>query len=162
MMSVLSVLTIDLRVEDSSWTGSVDDLESVCDAALGASARQLGVSGAVDLLLTDNAQMQQLNAQWRDKDRPTDILSFPSDERFNPPGGQRFLGDLVVGFEVTSEDALKLNRPLSLHLSHLLVHGFLHLLGYDHISSADASEMEALEAEILADFGLPDPYGDTA
>ena len=156
------VLLVETRLEDDKWRTALPDIETVAVCALEASAQRLEMSGAVDLLLTDDTEMQTLNAQWRNKDKPTDVLSFPADPEQSPPGGQRFFGDLALGFGVTKADADKLDRSLDLHVTHLLVHGFLHLVGHDHISPADAKLMEGLEAEILAPLGLPDPYGDSA
>jgi len=98
-----------------------------------------------------------LNKQWRGFDKPTDVLSFPSDGP-DFPGAPRLLGDIALGYETSTADAAKLSRPLDAHISHLVLHGFLHLLGYDHIEPADAAVMEKLEAEILAELGWPDPY----
>lgn len=157
-----AVLTIDLRVEAEAWTEALSGLETEVSRALDAAAQHIGLSGAVDVLLASDDEVQVLNARWREKDAPTDVLSFPADPEDSPPGMQRFLGDLVLGFGVVTRDAAHLDRSLDLHLAHLLVHGFLHLAGYDHISPADAKVMEGLEAEILAPLGLPDPYGDKA
>ncbi len=157
-----AVLAVDFRVEDPSWEEVLPDLETVIYRALESAAEKMAISGAVDVLLTSNAEMQALNAKWRDKDKPTDVLSFPADADDNVMGGQPFLGDIALGSGVVSADADKLKRPLDLHVMHLLVHGFLHLLGYDHMSPEDAREMEGLEAEILMPLGLPDPYGDSA
>lgn len=108
------------------------------------------------MLFTDNAEMQRLNKQWRSKDWPTDVLSFPGNAEI--PSESRHLGDIALGFETASGDAAKLGRKMPAHISHLLVHGFLHLLGYDHETDGDAHVMESLEIEILAGLGLPDPY----
>ena len=157
-----AILSIDLRIEDNAWSAALPDPELVITRALQAVADHEGVSGAIDVLLTDDGEMQALNGKWREKDKPTDVLSFPADPDDSPPGAQRFLGDLALGFGVVSADSEKLERSMDLHLTHLLVHGFLHLLGYDHISSEDAVVMEGLEMRILAPLGLPDPYGDQA
>jgi probable rRNA maturation factor len=109
------------------------------------------------VLLTDDAEMRALNQQWRGIDKPTDVLSFPS-ESPEIPGQPQYLGDVAVGYETALRDAEAMQRPFEGHISHLLVHGFLHLLGYDHIEAADATIMEPLEAEILAGLGWPDPY----
>ena len=113
--------------------------------------------GEMAVLLTDDAEMHALNQQWRGIDKPTDVLSFPS-ESPEIPGQPQYLGDVAVGYETALRDAEAMQRPFEGHISHLLVHGFLHLLGYDHIEAADATIMEPLEAEILAGLGWPDPY----
>lgn len=161
-MNTPILLTIDIRIEDEAWLDALPDVEAVATRALEAAAAHLGVSGALDLLLADDDEMRALNAQWRNKDKPTDVLSFPAEAAGAPPVGQRFLGDLALGLGVTRADAEALGRALDLHVAHLLVHGFLHLAGHDHISPADAKVMEGLEAQILAPLGLPDPYGDSA
>ncbi len=160
-MSIV-LLVCDVRVEAGDWAKELPQLDSFVASVLQAAAEAEGLSGSVDLLLTDNAQIQSLNAQWREKDKPTDVLSFPAEPGSSPPGGQAFLGDIALGWGVVQADAERLNRPLDLHMAHLLVHGFLHLAGYDHISPDDAKVMEGREASILARFGLPDPYGDAA
>ncbi|MFC7292412.1 rRNA maturation RNase YbeY [Hirschia litorea] len=161
MVDVPIVLSIDTRVEDDGWKTVLPEFEAIIERALEATAGAVGVSGLVEVLLTDNSEMQSLNAKWRHKDKPTDVLSFPSDSA-DMPGMQTFLGDIALGLGVAKADADKLGRDFELHIMHLLVHGFLHLLGYDHMSAEDAKLMEGLEAQILAPLGLPDPYGDAA
>jgi len=161
MIDTPTVLTIDLRIEDENWTSALVDCEKVIESALEAAAHKMNQSGLVEVLLTNDAEMRELNSKWRGKDKPTDVLSFPS-EGADMPGMQTFLGDLALGLEVAKTDADKLGRDFELHVMHLLVHGFLHLLGYDHMSEEEAKHMEGLEAQILAPLGLPDPYGDAA
>ncbi|WP_018997381.1 rRNA maturation RNase YbeY [Hirschia maritima] len=161
MIDTPTVLTIDLRIEDENWTSALVDCEKVIESALEAAAQKMNQSGLVEVLLTNDAEMRELNSKWRGKDTPTDVLSFPS-EGADMPGMQTFLGDLALGLEVAKTDADKLGRDFELHVMHLLVHGFLHLLGYDHMSEEEAKHMEGLEAQILAPLGLPDPYGDAA
>ncbi len=161
MIDTPTVLTIDLRIEDENWTSALVDCEKVIESALEAAAHKMNQSGLVEVLLTNDAEMRELNSKWRGKDTPTDVLSFPS-EGADMPGMQTFLGDLALGLEVAKTDADKLGRDFELHVMHLLVHGFLHLLGYDHMSEEEAKHMEGLEAQILAPLGLPDPYGDAA
>ncbi|MEM6625824.1 MAG: rRNA maturation RNase YbeY [Pseudomonadota bacterium] len=154
-------LTIDVRIDDAAWIEVAPDAEAVVHRALEAAARYLKTGGEAAVLLTDDDVMRTLNAQWRDKDKPTDVLSFPSDD--DPmPGAPAFLGDIALGLGTVAKDALALGRPMELHISHLVVHGFLHLLGYDHVEESGAHAMETLEGTILADLGLPDPYGDAA
>ncbi len=155
------ILSVDLRIEDDGWSVALDDCEAIIETALEAAAQKTGESGLVEVLLTNNEEMQTLNAQWRGKDKPTDVLSFPA-EGASMPGMQTFLGDLALGLDVAKADSDKLGRDFRLHVMHLLVHGFLHLLGYDHMSDDEANTMEGLEAQILAPLGLPDPYGDAA
>ena len=106
-------------------------------------------------MLTDDAAIRRLNAAWRGLDEPTNVLSFPA--RRHPRGG-RVLGDIVIAYETTAREALAESKPFRHHLSHLAVHGFLHLLGYDHATDDEAEAMERLERAILARLDVPDPY----
>lgn len=148
-------LEIDVRIADAGWR-NVRSLRMVTERALSAAANHLGQGGEVAILFTNDVEMHSLNKQWRGKDKPTDVLSFPADDEM--PGEIKHLGDIALGLETARADAERMGRPLRAHISHLLVHGFLHLLGYDHETDGDASVMEALEIEILAGLGLPDPY----
>ncbi len=145
--------TFELQIDASDWTESCDDIEPLIDRAFGAVAGLSNSSGTVSLLLTDDEAMQALNKTWRGKDKPTDVLSFPADEVDRP-----FLGDIALGYETCLYDASQNAIPLHQHLSHLLIHGYLHLLGHDHQTETQAEKMEALEVEALALLGWPDPY----
>lgn len=153
-------LQIEARQDCDLWARLADDLAEFCETTLCPSAERLGVSGEVSVLFTDDEAMRELNALWREIDKPTDVLSFPSGDRgrFLSGGPPPHLGDIAIGFEISAGDAGRLGRSLQFHMAHLLVHGFLHLLDYDHIDPEDARIMEALEAELLADLGWPDPY----
>ncbi|MER2604938.1 MAG: rRNA maturation RNase YbeY [Siculibacillus sp.] len=113
----------------------------------------------LSLLLTDDAHVRVLNRDWRGKDQPTNVLSFPSsdadDEEIAP-----LLGDVVVARETLAREAEAEGRAFEDHFAHLLVHGLLHLFGFDHEDDAEAEEMEALETEILTGLGIADPYGE--
>ena len=147
------MIELDLRIEDTAWTDAVTELPALCQRALMAAAEQKSVTGEVSLLLTGDAEIQILNRDWRSKDKPTDVLSFPAD-----PIDAPFLGDIAVSLGVMGKDAEARQIELGQHLSHLLIHGFLHLLGHDHKDDTQASEMEALEIAALASLGWPDPY----
>lgn len=149
-------LSIDLRIADPRWE-ALGDLDALAAHVLGLAAARMAQGGEIAILLTDDAEMHALNRQWRGMDKPTDVLSFPSDSP-EIPGQPQYLGDIAVGYETSLRDAEAMGRPFEGHASHLLVHGFLHLLGYDHIETDDAKVMEPLEAEILAALGWPDPY----
>ena len=112
----------------------------------------------VSLLFTDDAAIQGLNAKWRGKDKPTNVLSFPAGE--SPAMGEvEFLGDIALALEMVRQEALDENKLFEHHVTHLLVHGFLHLCGYDHeTGDEDAEEMEALERAILVRLAIADPY----
>ena len=115
------------------------------------------------VMLTDDAGIRTLNANWRSIDKPTNVLSFPA---LQPEGAggeddaPRMLGDIAIAYETTRREADEEQKPFDHHLSHLAVHGFLHLIGYDHENDDDAEDMEALEREILSSLGIPDPYAD--
>lgn len=147
-------IELDLRIEAAGWTKEIGEAESVCQWALNAALAITGVEGEVALLLTDDEEMHALNREWRKKDKPTDVLSFPADEMDAP-----FLGDIAIGLGVSRGDADTRGLKLTEHLSHLVIHGYLHLLGYDHIIEEEAREMEALEIQALASLGIGDPYG---
>jgi len=149
-------LFLDLRIADPRWE-SLGDVEALAAHVLGCAATHLKSEGELAILLTDDAEMRALNRQWRQLDKPTDVLSFPSDQP-EIPGQAQYLGDIAIGYETARRDADALQRPFEGHVSHLLIHGFLHLLGYDHIETEDAQVMEPLETEILASLGWPDPY----
>ena len=106
--------------------------------------------------VVESDESQQLNHQYRDKDKPTNVLSFPFQ---NPPGlTLPLLGDLVVCKSVVENEAIEQNKTLKEHWAHMLIHGTLHLLGYDHIDPQDAIEMESLESKLLIELGFADPY----
>ncbi len=112
----------------------------------------------ITVRLVEKAESQQLNAEYRDKDKPTNVLSFPFEA---PPGIPiNLLGDLVICADVVSEEAAQQNKPILHHWFHMLVHGTLHLLGFDHIEDSEADQMETLEIAILAKLGIDDPYKD--
>jgi probable rRNA maturation factor len=114
------------------------------------------------VMLTDDAGIRTLNDNWRGIDKPTNVLSFPALPPTGPAGpddAPRMLGDIAIAYETTRKEADDEQKPFDHHLSHLAVHGFLHLIGYDHEAEDDAEAMEALETEILAQLGIPDPYG---
>lgn len=147
------MIDLDLRISEPVWSERIPDLNSICQDALNAAATEQGATGEVSVLLTDDTEIQALNKQWRAKDKPTDVLSFPADPMDTP-----FLGDIAIALGVTQSDAKTRNLTLPQHLSHLLIHGLLHLLGYDHKDDTEAAEMEAMEIVALASLGWPDPY----
>ena len=146
---------IEVELEDAAWTAALPDAAAVAERA--ATAALGGVDGDVVVLLTDDETVRDLNARFRDKDRPTNVLSFPAAE-MTLPGQAPHLGDLVLAFGVCAAEAETQGKSLADHLSHLTVHGVLHLLGRDHEIEAEAEEMEAEERTILASLGVADPY----
>jgi probable rRNA maturation factor len=151
---------IDIVVESPLWRRE-PGAAAVVRRAIAAAAEMTGATagpGELAILLCDDGAMRELNCRWRAKPEPTNVLSFPA-----APGAGA-LGDIAIAYETTAREAEAAGKPFTDHLAHLAVHGFLHLLGYDHQSEADASAMERLETLILARRGIADPYapGDTA
>ncbi|SDQ99214.1 rRNA maturation RNase YbeY [Brevundimonas sp. 374] len=142
---------IEIEVEAEAWTGALPDVEAVVERA--AQAALGAVQGDIVVLLTDDAAVRELNSRFREKDKPTNVLSFPAPENAFP-----HLGDIVLAYGVCATEAEAQGKTLADHLSHLVVHGVLHLLGRDHEDDAEAEEMEAEEREILAQIGVADPY----
>ncbi len=141
------------------WPEHFDDLaeKAVLAALAGAKARLKGAA-EISVLLTDDEEQRELNAQWRGKDSATNVLSFPQIEPFGPVFG--LLGDITLARETLEREAADLGKSLEDHFTHLMVHGFLHILGYDHIEEDEALKMETLETQILAGLGIDDPYAD--
>ena len=142
---------IEVEVEDPAWTEALPDavarVERAAVAALGT------VEGDVVVLLTDDAAVHDLNRRFRDRDQPTNVLSFPAAESAAP-----HLGDLVLALGVCAAEAAAQGKSLADHLTHLTVHGVLHLLGRDHVEEVEAEAMEAEERTLLASLGVADPY----
>jgi probable rRNA maturation factor len=126
-------------------------------AAAAAESGGASEGGDVSLCLADDAALRALNSRWRGVDKPTNVLSFPTapSER---PGDFPTLGDIALAYETLAREAEDLGVPLADHYRHLVAHGFLHLIGYDHETDAEAERMEALEIRILARLGVGDPY----
>jgi len=146
-------LDIDIIIADPRWEACGEAIEARLRAAADAMASVTGFEGEACLLLTDAARMQELNREWRGKDRPTDVLSFEAGPEARP-----YLGDIAIGHETASRDAGEMGKPLTDHVAHLLVHGLLHLVGHTHESEEDAALMEGLERQALEKLGIPDPY----
>jgi probable rRNA maturation factor len=140
--------------------------EAVIQRAIAAAAEMVDADvGDAELavMLTDDTGIRTLNHNWRGIDRPTNVLSFPALQPTGaggPDEAPRMLGDIAIAYQTTRSEADDEQKPFDHHLSHLAVHGFLHLIGYDHEKDDDAAAMEALEQEILAQLGIPDPYAD--
>lgn len=149
---------IEVEIEDNAWTAALPDAKALvvkaAEAVMAApspSSPQGG--GDITILLADDAAVEALNGQFRGKPVPTNVLSFPA-----PATAAPHLGDIALAFGVCAREAQAQDKPLAHHLLHLTTHGVLHLLGYDHETDADAEVMEALERDILAGLGVPDPY----
>jgi probable rRNA maturation factor len=152
---------VDIIAESPQWE-TTPGAEATVRRALAESAIATGADFTdrmLAVLLTDDAAIRRLNAQWCGIDKPTNVLSFPparnADEQF---GAMKSLGDIAIAFEITAREATEQGKPFDHHLAHLAVHGFLHLLGHDHDSESAATTMEQLECIILGRLGVPDPY----
>lgn len=152
-----SRLELDVRVADQRWEDVLGDVDTFCARVLACAAAYMNAKGEVSVLFTADPEIQELNREWRGIDKPTDVLSFPYSGP-DLPGGVQPLGDIALAFETSMRDAQSMERAMPRHAAHLLVHGFLHLLGHDHIEPGDAAVMEPLEVAILAQLGWPDPY----
>jgi probable rRNA maturation factor len=140
------------------------EAEAVIQRAIAAAAEVVDADvGDAELavMLTDDSGIRTLNSNWRGIDKPTNVLSFPALQPTGPrrdDDAPRMLGDIAIAYETMRKEADVEQKPFDHHLSHLAVHGFLHLVGYDHEQDDDAEAMEALEQEILAQLGIPNPY----
>jgi probable rRNA maturation factor len=149
---------IDLVVDCELWSGFAA-AEAAVRRAIEAAARAAGQSGAVAVMLTDDASIRTMNAQWRGIDKPTNVLSFPA--AATPAGaGNAHLGDIAIAYETVAAESASENKDFADHLAHLAVHGYLHLVGFDHETEAEAVRMEHLETQILSGLGIADPYAD--
>jgi probable rRNA maturation factor len=142
---------IEVEIEDEAWTVALPDAVAVVERA--ATVALGAVEGDIVVLLTDDAAVHDLNLRFRDRDRPTNVLSFPAAESAAP-----HLGDLVLALGVCAAEAAAQGKSLADHLTHLTVHGVLHLLGRDHVEEVEAEAMEAEERTLLASLGVADPY----
>jgi probable rRNA maturation factor len=157
------MLDIDITCEAGDWAEE-DVLRGIAAQAAMAALTELGMQpdaqpAELSLLFTDDAHIQALNREWRDKDKPTNVLSFPAFDLGPDDALPPMLGDIVLAFETISSEASLEQKPFEHHLMHLLIHGLLHLLGYDHETDEDAEEMESIERRALARLAIPDPYG---
>ena len=146
---------IEVEVEAAAWTRDLPDAEHrVAEAAEATlKAGRAAPDAVVTVLLSDDASVAELNQRFRDKGGPTNVLSFPAPATARPQ-----LGDLALAHGVCVREAAEQNKPLADHLAHLVAHGVLHLLGWDHRTDDEADAMEALERKVLAALGIPDPY----
>lgn len=148
-------IAVDVMVESALWN-DVPEAETILRRALVAAAVETADSHAeIAILLTGDSEIRELNRRWRGQDKPTNVLSFPSGTAGRAAG---HLGDIVIAYETLAREAAAENKPFAHHLAHLAIHGYLHLLGYDHITNSEAEKMERLEAGLLRRLGIPDPY----
>ena len=151
----LTAPKIDVLVESDLWR-STEDIRPTVRRAIREAAALLALPAAeLAVVLTDDAAICLLNRAWRGADAATNVLSFPTGRtRYDPP----LIGDVVLAYETIAAEARAEHKPLAHHVAHLAVHGFLHLLGYDHVDSEDAEMMEQVEVDVLRRLAIPDPY----
>jgi probable rRNA maturation factor len=150
-------LSLDISVPSPLWRRLPRARPIAREAIAAAASESSDVNeGDVSLCLADDSALRALNLSWRGIDKPTNVLSFPAAP--GRPGEAPTLGDIALAYETLAREAKDLGVSLADHYRHLLVHGFLHLIGYDHETDAEAERMEALEAKILARLGVADPY----
>jgi probable rRNA maturation factor len=152
-------MKVSIEVEDSAWA-ALPGLEELARNAVQAALAGADVSDSETVVLfTDDIAMAGLNAEWRGRNSPTNVLSFPAPPDMTIPEGElRPLGDIVLASGVVAREAREQGKSLRDHTAHLIVHGVLHLVGHDHVDETQAAEMERLETDILKGLGVPDPY----
>jgi len=145
---------IDIAVQCEDWQNALSDIDGLAERAVGQIVEQLEVPklGELSIALIDDVQIKTLNRDYRHKDKPTNVLSFPDE------GPAPLLGDIVLAYETVAGEAAEKSISLEHHVTHLLIHGFLHLQGYDHETEAEAAKMEALEIAALAALNIDNPY----
>ncbi len=154
--------SIDVVIESARWRGA-PRAAGVVRRAIGAAVPAGARNAELSVILTSDRAIRTLNRRWRGRDKPTNVLSFPAPAPGRlPRGAPRHLGDIVLAYETVVREARQQGKPLDHHIAHLALHGFLHLLGYDHESHGQAETMERRERRILARLGVPDPYADRA
>lgn len=163
-------VAVDVTAPCPSWAEALPEAESLgraaALAAVAAAGRPLPADAEAGLVLADDAMVRGLNRDYRGQDKPTNVLSFANLDGGGPAAtgeaGPLLLGDVVIALETTRAEAAAEGKRLADHFSHLVVHGMLHLLGFDHETDAQAAEMEGLESRILSKLGIADPYADGA
>lgn len=155
-------IVIDLNIQSKEWLTDLPKIESLSKKVIKSalkSALPHQKNLEVSLVLCNDDFIQDLNKNYREKDKPTNVLSFPNTE-YEDLEQPNFisLGDIIVAYETTKKEAISQEKPLQEHYTHLLVHGTLHLLHYDHETDSEAEEMETLEIEILSGMGIKNPY----
>jgi probable rRNA maturation factor len=151
-------IEIDFAEPAPLWREALPEAEALCSTAARAALREAAPGlAAVELaiVLAEDEAVRALNRHWRGQDKPTNVLSFPVAQA---PEGPRLLGDIVLACETIAREAKEQGKSLADHVSHLVVHGTLHLLGHDHEKEDEAERMEHLERRVLATLGVADPY----
>jgi len=160
-------LNIEINCESDKWKGFLADAELILNDLANKALEEIGVSNSVEyveisVLLTDNNNIRKLNRDYRGKDKPTNVLSFPLEEHdagnYNSVAEQMLLGDIALAYEIILQEANEQEKSFKHHYTHLVLHGILHLLGYDHIEEDDAEEMESIEINVLEKMEVANPY----
>lgn len=147
--------SVDIQIASSRWDAEPGAEQTVRDAIAAAAAAVDADEGEVSVVLTDDAAIRILNRDWRKIDKATNVLSFPAPDN---AAGEKMFGDVVIAYETLVRECSEEDRIFLHHLAHLTVHGFLHLIGYDHETDSEADAMEALESTIMIAMKRPDPY----
>jgi len=150
--------TVDITTRSPLWKARRNAKTVLRRAIRHASSAVSSSGGEVSIVLADDSTVRVLNRTWRHEDKPTNVLSFPADAGKADRGRPHLLGDIVIAYETAEREARIQRKPFAQHLAHLAVHGFLHLVGYDHKSGDEAHAMEHLEILILARLDVPNPY----
>ncbi len=160
MSEVSAAPLVEVAVSCGAWLDACPDAAALAAAAARAALATSAEAArhVVDVTLTDDGEQRRLNRIYRGKDAPTNVLAFPQAETARSMDAPVLLGDVVLAFETVRREAVEQAKPFVDHLRHLVVHGVLHLLGFDHEDAAEAIAMEAQEIKILAGLGVPDPY----
>ena len=159
MPKITPPLEIAVIVNDEAWPDGLEErAEEAVLAAVTFAKPKIKGAAELSIVLTNDAEQHALNRQWRGKDSSTNVLSFPQIEPFAPVIG--ILGDITLARETLEREATDQGTSFADHFTHLVVHGFLHILGYDHLTDAEALHMESLETQILASLGIADPYAE--
>jgi probable rRNA maturation factor len=166
-MPARPTLFADVLIETPDWGKARLGVTKLVPEILAAAWKKVParpkVFPEITVILTSDADIKVLNRDYRGKNKPTNVLSFPLWEKMAdmpPAKGPLPIGDIVVSLETLKREALEQKKPLKAHFTHMLVHGFLHLLGYDHMSESEAEEMETLEIHILKTLGIQNPYAE--
>lgn len=167
-------LNVALRIDHEDWQIGVQEIDALCERAVRAGwvagrdalPKSDPLSGTlsspveISVVLSDDQNVRDLNREHRGKDAPTNVLSFPGDVENPFPGAEVLVGDVILAWETIAAEAAAAHKPVTDHVTHLLIHGVLHLLGYDHVREDDATVMERIEVDCLAGLGIEDPYAE--
>lgn len=163
IMILIETLKVDVDMRAGSWTKLLPNADDICCRATTAAIKAVGISETnleVSIVLADDIFIQSLNKFWRQQDVPTNVLAFPCENSAVVDGQNRLLGDIVVADGIVKKEALEERKSIADHLAHMVVHGALHLLGYNHVSEEGSREMEGFEIVALAALEVKNPYSE--